>query len=245
MAELVESTIEERSFHSNGAVEYELVQSTRRRQVESGIDENINMNSRDRRESDEVNHKPQAVYSTESQFLSRTSQQHLLGRTSNNTELSVVEEDKESRINSSSGCTKALLLMLLFGIIVGFIALVIGALAVRNRLCDSGDVFSLSCNTRPVENDDQQLIMEQLASLKKQVQELRDLVSSNYSFSAVVNTLPIYEGCITRIRTCRAVPVTQDYLAAPSGPVCKTGRVNIEVSSLCIQACVSLSGHSL
>ena len=159
-----------------------------------------------------------AAVSTRSQFASR--QVELT-----ETQTSHSAEDRagsvEGKRESRSTASKVLIVLTLLGLILlGAGSLLLGAVAVRNKLCN-GD---LSCSSETMSDK----LHMQLSTLQKQV---KDLSQAGGSLVALVNVTTIhYERCETQTRTC--ILGTASLLR----PSCTTDgvAVNYQVSSLIV-----------
>ena len=233
MADIAEDTIDRSSFSSSG---YEVPQFTGQ-QREGRNEESLNKVGG---EEDLCYTAPipkpralKAVSSTashQSQFLSKSSGLQLLGlHTSGNGR-------PVSKKRNALLCNVLCLVAVCSIILVGIIALVLGAVTMKGSVC-RGDV---SCKSR-TEAEPGEMIRQLFTSLQKQIQDLKSTVTNNNltTISAIVNTTRVYEGCRTNTSECTVLPVPRDF--DPANPVCTTRRLRInngDVRFIAVHGCL-------
>ena len=148
-------------------------------------------------------------------------------------------------LSSSNTVCKLLFFAAVFGIIlIGITALVLGVLTMTEDVCFG------SCSSSSVDSEETLIMRQQLARLRRRFQELKGTALSTINsttLSTVINTSHIYEGCITEKRNCTVVPVSEDSLTLPQGPVCATERlrINRDVSFLHVNAMLISSAGNI
>ena len=227
MANLARSVVE-RSVYSSGTVEYEepIPPDSEDGEGSENYEEPRSQwtGSQDIESSGYIipEHRPEpltAVSSTascQSHFHSKSSGLQLLG-----------VKNKGSPAHKGKGTKKGrcrvLFLVVVLGIIlVGLIALVLGAVAVKGKLC-RGDV---SCSSS--DSEEESVMRSEFARLQEQIQSLKSSV-----LSARFNSSDLYMGCIPMTHVCTVLPLPEGYLVEPRGPVCTTQRLRIEVRDTC------------
>ena len=133
---------------------------------------------------------------------------------------------KGATMLASSSVRKLVFFVTVFGVIfIGIIALVLGALTMKEKICYG------SCSSDGVDSEEILSMRQQFASIQERFKELKGTALSTINsttFSTVVNTSQLYEGCATNTSRCTVLPVSDDFRAFPQGPVCTTGSLRID-----------------